>query len=144
MIVSNLGYCWRWREWRTWSRPPRIRRPAPSDAAQTGGSYQNRQKLLPHAKEIYLKSYVGHSVADPDPYVFGPSGSGSVSRKCRSGSGSGSCHHQAKIVRKTLISTVLWLFYYLLSMKNDLKVSVFRIWIRMFLGLPDPNPDPQH
>jgi hypothetical protein len=39
------------------------------------------------------------SVADPDPsdpYVFGPPGSGS-----------GSFYHQAKIVRKTLIPTVL-------------------------------------
>jgi hypothetical protein len=39
------------------------------------------------------------SVADPDPYVFGPPGS--VSQ--RYGSGSGSFYHQAK----TLISTLL-------------------------------------
>jgi hypothetical protein len=38
-----------------------------------------------------------------DPYVFGPPGSGSVSQRY----GSGSFHHQAKIVRKALISTVL-------------------------------------
>jgi hypothetical protein len=42
------------------------------------------------------------SVADPDPnpdlYVFGPPGSGY---------GFGSFYHQAKIVRKTLIPTVL-------------------------------------
>ncbi len=43
------------------------------------------------------------SVADPDPYVFGPPGSGSISQI----SVSGSFHHQAKIVRKTLIPTVL-------------------------------------
>jgi hypothetical protein len=47
------------------------------------------------------------SVADPDPsdpYVFGPPGSlsGSISQRY----GSGSFYHQAKIVRKTLISTV--------------------------------------
>ena len=36
---------------------------------------------------------------DPDPRVFGPPGSGS-----------GSFYHHAKIVRKTLISTVLRLF----------------------------------
>ncbi len=43
------------------------------------------------------------SVVDPDPYVCGPPGSafGSVSLKYGSGSGS------AKLVRKTLISTVL-------------------------------------
>ncbi len=37
----------------------------------------------------------GSSVADPDPYGFGPPGSGSVSQR------SGSLYHQAKIVRKT-------------------------------------------
>ncbi len=51
---------------------------------------------------------------DPsDPHVSGPSGSGSGSTSQRYGSGygsrSGSFYHQAKIVRKTLIPTVLWL-----------------------------------
>ncbi len=41
---------------------------------------------------------------DPDPLVRGI--------------GSGSFHHQAKIVRKTLIPTALWLFFYL-SLKNE-------------------------
>jgi hypothetical protein len=45
------------------------------------------------------------SGADPDPDVFGPSRSGSGST--RYGSGSESFYHQAKIVRKTLIPTVL-------------------------------------
>ncbi len=36
------------------------------------------------------------SVADPDPYVFWPPGSGSISTTF----GSGSFYHQAKIVRK--------------------------------------------
>ncbi len=39
------------------------------------------------------------SVADPDPHVFGPPGSGY-----------GSFYHHAKIVKKTLIPTILWLF----------------------------------
>ena len=43
--------------------------------------------------------------SDPDPYVFWPPGSGSIST--RYGSGSGSFYHQAKIVRKPLIPTVL-------------------------------------
>ncbi len=50
-----------------------------------------------------------------------------------------------KIVRKTLISTVLWLLY------DFLPVFRIRIRVRMFLVLPDPhsNPyqnvtDPQH
>ncbi len=51
------------------------------------------------------------SVADPDPdpsdpYVFGPPGSGSVSQRYKAGSGSGPFYHQAKKVRKPLITTV--------------------------------------
>ncbi len=54
----------------------------------------------------------------PDSRVFGPprSGSGSISHRYGSGSGSGfgsgsgSFYYLAKIVRKTFISTVLWLF----------------------------------
>jgi hypothetical protein len=47
----------------------------------------------------------------PDPHVFGPPGSGSTSQRygfgSGSGSGSGSFYHHAKIVRKTLIPTIL-------------------------------------
>jgi hypothetical protein len=45
----------------------------------------------------------------PDPHVFGPHGPGFTSQRygSGSGSGSGSFYHQAKIVRKTLIPTVL-------------------------------------
>ncbi len=39
-----------------------------------------------------------------DPYVFGPPGSASESVSHKYGSGSGTIHHQAKIVRKSLIS----------------------------------------
>ncbi len=41
----------------------------------------------------------------------------------RYGYGSGSFYHQAKIVRKTLIPTVLLLFYDFLSLKNNVNVS---------------------
>jgi hypothetical protein len=54
------------------------------------------------------------SVPDPnpdptDPHVFGPPGSGSTSQRCgsRCGSGSGSLYQHEKIVRKTLIPTIL-------------------------------------
>jgi hypothetical protein len=51
------------------------------------------------------------SVPDPDPRVFGPPGSGSISQRYGSGSGfgsgSGSFNQYAKTVRKTLILTVL-------------------------------------
>ena len=57
-------------------------------------------------------AFVFGSVADPDPnpdppdpHVFGPPGSGSTSQ--RYGSGSGSVYHHAKIVRKTLIPSIL-------------------------------------
>jgi hypothetical protein len=50
------------------------------------------------------------SVADPnpdppDPHVFGPPGSISISQ--RYGSESGSFYHHAKIVKKNLIPTIL-------------------------------------
>jgi hypothetical protein len=43
------------------------------------------------------------SVADPDPYVFGLSGSEFISQRY----GSGSFYHPAKIVKNTLIPTVV-------------------------------------
>jgi hypothetical protein len=43
------------------------------------------------------------SVVDPDPDVFGPPGSGTVSHRY----GSGSFYNQVKIIKKTLIPTVL-------------------------------------
>ncbi len=57
------------------------------------------------------------SVADPDPHVFGRPGSGSISQKYGSGSDSGSFYRQAKIVRKTLIPSALWLLFDFLSLK---------------------------
>ncbi len=66
---------------------------------------------------LYLRIYVNKptsSVPDPDPsdpHVFRPpgSGSGSISQRygSGSGSGSGSFYHHAKIVRKTLIPSIL-------------------------------------
>jgi hypothetical protein len=86
----------------------------------------------------------------PDPYVLGPPGSGFVSQRY----GSGSFHHQAKIVRKSFISTVLWLRYDLLSLKTDLNVSSKKknrkknIFCWCLEGRwrkeqdPEPDPDP--
>ncbi len=62
------------------------------------------------------------SVPDPDPHVFGLPGSGSTSLTQRYGSGSGSFCHQAKIVIKTWIPTVLWLLLDFLSLINDVNV----------------------
>jgi hypothetical protein len=68
--------------------------------------------------------WIFNSVADPnsdppDPHDFGPPGSGSISQ--RYGSGSGSFYHHAKVVRKTMIPTILC-FFLLLTLKNDVNV----------------------
>jgi hypothetical protein len=60
-------------------------------------------------KFFYTK--ILNSGADPDPYVLGPPGSGFF-------------HHQAKIERKTLIPTVLWLLYDFWFLKNDVDARV--------------------
>ncbi len=62
------------------------------------------------------------SVPDPpDPHVFGPPGSGSISQ--RYGSGSGSFYDQAKIVRKNIDSyCFVTSFGLFLSLKNDVNV----------------------
>jgi hypothetical protein len=88
-----------------------------------------------------------------DPIVFGPPRSGSF-------------HHQAKIIRKNLISTLLWLLYDFLSLKYVPSKS-FKLWIFFLVswrsltkravsgsvcqwyGSTDPDPyrsatDPQH
>ncbi len=84
--------------------------------------------LLKQNKEPYaylLDMILKSSVADPDPkpdqdppdprvLAFGPPGSRSGSISQRYGSGSGSFYH--------LISTVLWLLFDFLSLKNDVKV----------------------
>jgi hypothetical protein len=48
---------------------------------------------------------------DPDPYVFGPPGSGSVGQRY----GSGFFYRQAKTVRKTLIPTVSVFCHFFMS-----------------------------
>jgi hypothetical protein len=54
---------------------------------------------------------------------FGPLGSRSISTRHRYGFGSGS-FYQAKIVRKTLTSTVLLPHYDFLCLKNDVNVEI--------------------
>jgi hypothetical protein len=82
--------------------------------------FKNSAPLL-HISYLVQRSRVGSSVAGPhpDPYVFGPPGS--VSYKY--GSGSRSFNHQAKIVRKPVISTVF-------------RLEVYRS------EDPHPHPDP--
>jgi hypothetical protein len=73
----------------------------------------------------YMFKCVTTSVPDPnpdppDPHVFGPPDSGSISQ--RYGSGSGSFYDQTKIVRKILNPTVLRLLLEFLSLKNNINV----------------------
>jgi hypothetical protein len=70
----------------------------------------NRLHFEPYTQQ-QLQVILVVSVPDldpPDPYVFGSPGSGSISQ--RYGSGSGSLYHHTKLVRKTLIPTNLLLF----------------------------------
>ncbi len=74
----------------------------------TGTSTGGRRVLRLRVRHSAERTRVGGkflpetSVADPDPYISGPSGSGSISQRY----GSLSFYHQAKIVRKILIPTV--------------------------------------
>jgi hypothetical protein len=75
---------------------------------------------------LFLSSVPDPDPDPPDPHVFGPPGSGSISQRYGSGSGSGSgtgsFNQQAKIVRKSLILTVLCLLLDFLFLKNYVNV----------------------
>ncbi len=62
------------------------------------------EQTFSHLK-LLMRINQGSGPDPQDPEVLGPPGFGSVSQRY----GSGSFHHQAKIVRKTAISTVLLL-----------------------------------
>jgi hypothetical protein len=117
--LSWTPRCW-WPEWSSGNPPDTSRRsdcapPRESSSGSAGSAVDSRDS--PATKTVILsiqpqsKSYrillmdgaVLDSVANPDPYVYGlpKSGFGSISQRY----GSGSFYHQAKIVRKTFIST---------------------------------------
>jgi hypothetical protein len=77
----------------------------------SGEQYANSNvEKLGHEKKFKHFVEVDGSVPDPDPpdpHVFGPPGSGSTIQMNGSGAGSGSFYHEAKIVRKPWIPTVL-------------------------------------
>jgi hypothetical protein len=74
------------------------------------------------------------SVPNPDPHAFRPPGSRSTSQK--DPDPDPYLYHQEKIVRKTLIPTVLCLLLDFLSLKNDVnlpskvisKKTLFKNW----------------
>ncbi len=71
----------------------------------------------------YAKVSIVTSVADPDPTPTpDPGPSDPFVLFSGYGSGSGSFYHQAKIVRKTMIPSALWLLFDFISMKNDVDV----------------------
>jgi hypothetical protein len=91
----------------------------------------NSMLLLLNSKSNDQTRTVDGNVADPnpdldssDPNVCGPPGSrtGSISERHGAGSVSGSFYHLAKIVKKTLIPTVLLLLFDFLLLKNDVNV----------------------
>jgi hypothetical protein len=67
--------------------------------------YKMEQRSRERRGFAHTLCIVDGSVADPNPYVFRPLGSGSISQ--RYGYGSGSFCHQAKLARKTLIPIAL-------------------------------------
>ncbi len=98
--------------------PPKILPAAPHPAGGGGGLGQPKM-CIPPGKLLGTPLVV----SEPDPYVFGPPGSGSNSTRYWYGSGSGSFYNKAKVVRKTLIPPVLRLFFDFLSLKNDVSVA---------------------
>ncbi len=70
----------------------------------------------------YFCLLIEGSESGSGPHVLGPPGFGSFSQRYGSGSRYGSFYQRAKIVRKTLIPTVLWLLLDFLSLKNDVNV----------------------
>jgi hypothetical protein len=81
-------------------------------------SFPNFFYIFPKSFMIFCPNNSNPDLNPPDPHVFRPPGSGSISQRygsgfwSRSGSGSGSLYHQAKIIRKTLIPTALCLLLY--------------------------------
>jgi hypothetical protein len=64
-----------------------------------------------HLSKFTHRLIIATRVSEPDQLFF-----------CLKEPGSGSFYYQAKLVRKTLIPTVLWLLYDFLSLKNDVYV----------------------
>ncbi len=105
--------------------------PLPGRTVPKPGVLDPNLDLVGSEKNLTNPQCVQTRVADPDPdlsdpYVFGPPGSGfgSINQRYGSGSrsGSGSFYYQAKIVRKTLIPTALWLLFDFLSSKKYVNV----------------------
>ncbi len=103
---ESPGSCPWWRRLsRCWLRASRRRR-STTNISQFSGRWN---------RPVWCES-------DPDPYVFGPPGSGSGSSSHRYGSRIRILLSSSKIVGKTLITTVLWLLFDVLSLKNDVNV----------------------
>jgi hypothetical protein len=106
---------------------------------------------------LFIICSVSSSVAEPDPdlwdpYLFGRSGSGSISQKY----GSGSFNHQAKIVKKTLIFCDFCMTFYHLFTLMRIRILFFTLMrirfqfstlmrMRIPIQLPknDAETDPQ-
>ncbi len=111
-----------------------------------------RHGRLMHQLSITTKSHISNQevsslVGDPDledPFVFEPPGSGYVPVSQRYGSGSGSFHHQAKRVRKTLIPAIFCEFFFKIFFKlffyldSGASKALRHVWSR---GQASAQPD---
>ncbi len=110
--------------------------------SQNSSNYLALSSSFQQISRSNARSCISASVVDPDPTVLGASGSGSFIILLESGFGSRpesrSFHQQAKQVRKTLISTILWLIFDLLSIKTDVKGpsksdKQKKLWIKTYV-----------
>ncbi len=111
-----LTHVWRiFQRSRSWtSRTARSRTRAPLPSQSDAWSLDPPTPTPPSSSRFNFQFMGCGSIPDPDPFpsdphVFGPPRSGSF-------------YHQAIIVRKTLIPSVLWLLLDFLSLKNDVNV----------------------
>jgi hypothetical protein len=89
-------------------------------------NYVNAELQITHFicghDSIHIPNRVADTDADPFSLELGSDHTPDPDQCC----GSGSFHHQAKILRKTLISIVLRLLSDILSLKNDVNVPSIR------------------
>ncbi len=111
---------WKWKEAgqesQQMSAPPSLQESQVSWLCPRPGrlKYGWRSASRLHTTKL-VNSVAGPNPDPSDPYVFGPSGSGS-----------GSFYHQAKVVRKTCIPTVLLLLFDFLSSKSNMQKNLFK------------------
>ncbi len=115
-----------------------VQRVGQSMLAQVARAYENIKTGSPLFVGVPYIQCSGYG-SESGSTCFWPPGSGSTSQRYGSGSGSGfgsgSFYHHAKIIRKTLNPTILWIFLTFCLWKNNVNVPSKS-------NKQDPNPDP--